>query len=143
VLGLFDNWECCVAEVQLAPGDTLVLYTDGVTEATSAEGEEFGEFRFLATLNTHCHLPAATLLRQIIADVQQFSGREQGDDITRRSAMPCVGLLLSLRLRKACRFSTRQMRFDSSFCCKHLEHIYIEGFPHTATSLSIHRRSAA
>jgi sigma-B regulation protein RsbU (phosphoserine phosphatase) len=82
VLGLFDNWECCVAEVQLAPGDTLILYTDGVTEATSAEGEEFGEFRLLATVNTHCDLPAAALLQQIIADVQQFSGGEQGDDIT-------------------------------------------------------------
>ncbi len=82
VLGLFDNWECCVAEVRLVPGDTLVLYTDGVTEATSAEGEEFGEFRLFATVNTHCHLPAAALLQQIIADVQQFSGCEQADDIT-------------------------------------------------------------
>ena len=36
VLGLFEKWECSVAEVQLAAGDTLVLYTDGVTEAENA-----------------------------------------------------------------------------------------------------------
>src|SRR5208282_2372479 len=43
VMGLFEEWHCEIAEVQLAPGDTLVLYTDGASEATNAEGEEFGE----------------------------------------------------------------------------------------------------
>src|SRR5215470_18229155 len=43
VVGLFAEWHCEVAEVTLTPGDTLVLYTDGITEARSAEGEEFGE----------------------------------------------------------------------------------------------------
>jgi len=33
VVGLFNDWQCEVAEVRLAPGDTLVLYTDGITEA--------------------------------------------------------------------------------------------------------------
>ena len=50
VLGLFEKWECAVAEVQLAPGDTLVLYTDGVTEAENAEGEQFGESRLAETM---------------------------------------------------------------------------------------------
>ena len=38
VMGLFEAWQCEIAEVQLAAGDTLVLYTDGVTEATNADG---------------------------------------------------------------------------------------------------------
>src|SRR5262249_46639820 len=39
VVGLFENWQCEVAETELAPGDTLVLYTDGVTEAMNSAGE--------------------------------------------------------------------------------------------------------
>lgn len=35
VLGLFDDWHCDRAGVELAPGDTLVLYTDGVSEAAT------------------------------------------------------------------------------------------------------------
>ncbi len=42
VMGLFEDWRCEIAEVRLCPGDTLVLYTDGITEATNADGEEFG-----------------------------------------------------------------------------------------------------
>ena len=47
---LFEAWQCEIAEVQLAPGDTLVLYTDGITEATNADGEEFGESHLLDAL---------------------------------------------------------------------------------------------
>jgi len=82
VLGLFEKWECSVAEVQLAPGDTLVLYTDGVTEAESIEGEEFGESRLAETLRAHRNLPVDPLLKTIVATVQEFSGLEQADDIT-------------------------------------------------------------
>jgi len=82
VVGLFEEWRCEIAEVCLAPGDTLVLYTDGVTEAASAGGEEFGECRLLDTLKSHSHLPVGPLLEAIIEAVQQFSGGEQQDDIT-------------------------------------------------------------
>jgi serine phosphatase RsbU (regulator of sigma subunit) len=82
VLGLFDRWECSVAEVQLAPGDTLVLYTDGVTEAANAAGEEFGEDRLIELLRCQRHLPVPTLLETIVATVQEFSDRKQADDIT-------------------------------------------------------------
>ena len=57
VMGLFEAWQCEIAEVELAAGDTLVLYTDGVTEATNADGEEFGESRLLDILRCHSHLP--------------------------------------------------------------------------------------
>ena len=42
MVGLFEAWQCEIAEVELAAGDTLVLYTDGITEAENADGEEFG-----------------------------------------------------------------------------------------------------
>ena len=83
VMGLFEDWHCEIAEVQLAPGDMLVLYTDGVTEATNADGEEFGESRLLATLESNSRLPVGPLLQAVVEAVQQFSnGSEQQDDIT-------------------------------------------------------------
>ena len=83
VMGLFEDWHCEIAEVPLAPGDMLVLYTDGVTEATSADGEEFGESHLLDTLGSNFHLPVGPLLQAIVEAVQQFSsGSEQQDDIT-------------------------------------------------------------
>jgi sigma-B regulation protein RsbU (phosphoserine phosphatase) len=82
VVGLFDNWKCEVAELDLAPGDTLVLYTDGITEARNTAGEEFGETRLVETLQYSCHLPVESLLRAVVRAVQQFTGGEQQDDIT-------------------------------------------------------------
>jgi serine phosphatase RsbU (regulator of sigma subunit) len=82
VLGLFEEWECSVQEVQLIPGDLLVLYTDGVTEAARADGEEFGESRLIQSLRAHHDRPVASLLERIVDDVQKFSSGEQGDDIT-------------------------------------------------------------
>jgi phosphoserine phosphatase RsbU/P len=82
VLGLFDQWECPVAEAQLVPGDTLVLYTDGVTEAANSSGEEFGEIRLVETLRAQRHLPVASLLEAIVGAVREFSPGDQADDIT-------------------------------------------------------------
>ncbi len=83
VMGLFEAWHCEIAEVQLAPGDMLVLYTDGVTEAENADEEEFGASRLLDTLASHSHLPVEPLLQTVVAAVQQFSGgSDQQDDIT-------------------------------------------------------------
>ena len=82
VVGAFERWECEVAELALAPGDTLVLYTDGITEAMSTDGEEFGESRLIDTLQNYCHLPVEPLLQSVVAAVQQFTGGEQQDDIT-------------------------------------------------------------
>jgi sigma-B regulation protein RsbU (phosphoserine phosphatase) len=83
-MGLFEDWHCEIAEVQLAPRDTLVLYTDGVTEATNADGEEFDESRLLDTLESNSSLPVGPLLQAVVEAVQQFSnGSEQQDDITR------------------------------------------------------------
>ncbi|HEX5413341.1 MAG TPA: SpoIIE family protein phosphatase [Terriglobia bacterium] len=82
VLGLFEEWDCDVAETTLSPGDTLLLYTDGVTEAANSSGEEFGESRLLETLCSHRKLNAQPLLDSVIQAVQQFSSEKQADDIT-------------------------------------------------------------
>jgi serine phosphatase RsbU (regulator of sigma subunit) len=82
VLGLFEKWECAVSEVQLAAGDTLVLYTDGVTEAENAEEQQFGESRLVETMLAQRHLPVRSLLETIVANVKKFSTGEQSDDIT-------------------------------------------------------------
>ncbi len=83
VMGLFESWQAELAEVQLNPGDTLVLYTDGVTEAANADEEEFGASRLLETVVSHSHLGPEALLQAVVQAVQQFSsGSEQQDDIT-------------------------------------------------------------
>jgi serine phosphatase RsbU (regulator of sigma subunit)/catechol 2,3-dioxygenase-like lactoylglutathione lyase family enzyme len=82
VLGLFENWECSIGESSLFPGDTLVLYTDGVTEAFNDGGEEFGEQRLVDSLRRHRDLRPEGLLNSVLDDVKQFSPHEQHDDIT-------------------------------------------------------------
>jgi serine phosphatase RsbU (regulator of sigma subunit) len=82
VLGLFEEWKCTVAETTLAPGDILALYTDGVVEATNANQEEFGEARLVQILEENRHLDATSLLKTVLATVQQFTAGEQSDDLT-------------------------------------------------------------
>jgi len=82
VLGLFDEWRCHFEERQLQLGDTLVLYTDGVTESLDGRGEEFGEERLVETLRRNLSLPTQRLLASVIDEVRAFSPQEQHDDIT-------------------------------------------------------------
>jgi len=82
VLGLFNEWHCDVGEQRLLPGDTLVLYTDGVTESFNGDGEEFGEQRFIEALRRHHNLSSPALLASLVEDVRRFSPHEQHDDIT-------------------------------------------------------------
>jgi serine phosphatase RsbU (regulator of sigma subunit)/DNA-binding transcriptional regulator YhcF (GntR family) len=82
VLGLFKEFDSAMAELRLCPGDTLALYTDGITECCSPDGQEFGEQRLVEALQCHCHLPAEALVNAVIEDLKQFSPGEQNDDIT-------------------------------------------------------------
>jgi serine phosphatase RsbU (regulator of sigma subunit) len=82
VLGLFENWQCNVAETTLNPGDLLLLYTDGVTEALNRAGEDFGESRLIDLVWSNRNLCPQALIGSIIKAVQQFSHEEQVDDIT-------------------------------------------------------------
>jgi len=82
VLGLFENWKCDVEKVSLRPGDTLVVYTDGITEALNPAEEEFGEGRLVEILRSHRQAPVKELLALILAAVQEFGGASQADDLT-------------------------------------------------------------
>ena len=82
VLGLFKDWDCSISERRLLGGDTLALYTDGITEAFNDAQEEFGERRLVEALRRHRDLPSPDLLASIVGEVRRFSPSEQHDDIT-------------------------------------------------------------
>ena len=82
VLGVFEEQRFELGTVQLAPGDRLVLFTDGVTEASDREGEEFGEHRLLSFLKEHRALPATALRGKIATAIAEFSGGHLTDDAT-------------------------------------------------------------
>ncbi len=82
VLGVFDGRNYELGSAQLLPGDRVVLFTDGVTEACSPSGEEFGEVRLLGLLERHRTLSADELQAKILAVVAEFSGGRWQDDAT-------------------------------------------------------------
>lgn len=70
-------------ELQLQPGDTICLYTDGVTEATNQAQQLYGDARLLNLLKRQQKASARTICESIKADVDAFAGdAEQFDDIT-------------------------------------------------------------
>ncbi len=82
VLGLFSEWDCAIEEREIFSGDTLALYSDGITESFNNAGDEFGEERLIGTLRRNRALSSEVLLSSIVEDVQRFSTHEQHDDIT-------------------------------------------------------------
>ncbi len=81
VLGAFRAWDCEERAVQLSPGDTLVAFSDGVTEAGIETDQEFGEERLLEVLCRHRHSPVDGLITELIG-AAQASDSVQSDDIT-------------------------------------------------------------
>jgi serine phosphatase RsbU (regulator of sigma subunit) len=81
VIGLFEKWECEARAIDLAPGDLLAIFSDGVTEAMRGE-EEFGESRFLDKLRETSRLSAEQVVTAVFTSVQQFSAGTQSDDLT-------------------------------------------------------------
>lgn len=70
-------------ELQMSPGDTIFLYTDGVTEATNAKKELFGECRLQDYLNQHTAEDVEQILQGLKREISRFTaGEEQFDDIT-------------------------------------------------------------
>jgi len=82
VLGVFPNQTFAAGAAQLAPGDRVILFTDGVTEACDATGEEFGEVRLLGLLREHCATAVAVLQAKILAAAGEFSRGHWHDDAT-------------------------------------------------------------
>ncbi len=82
VLGIFKEWDCEIGECQLRTGDTLALYTDGITESYNSADEQFGEQRLIEALQRHRGSSSQAALASIVDEVQRFSPHEQHDDIT-------------------------------------------------------------
>jgi serine phosphatase RsbU (regulator of sigma subunit) len=83
VLGILPIAPYCEQRAQLAPGDLLALYSDGVTEAADPAFEEFGEGRLVQTMRAHRNEPAAAIVEVVRQAVAAFSaGAPQADDIT-------------------------------------------------------------
>jgi serine phosphatase RsbU (regulator of sigma subunit) len=88
VLGIGEGWACGIAETPLAEGDTLLLYTDGASEARNAAGEEFGEERLGWALRAARQLGPGALLGVVVGEVRRWSGRRLADDLTLVVARP-------------------------------------------------------
>ena len=77
-----------IAETVLLPGDTLFLFSDGITEAFDAHGEEFGTARLELALEAARGRSAAELVERVLGATSAFAaGTDQSDDIT------CLGLV--------------------------------------------------
>lgn len=81
-LGIVDPVFLQEVEVEVRPGDLLVLYTDGITDATSPSGERFGVERLAEMICAAGEANAGDLHKQIFNRVNAFqAGTEQFDDI--------------------------------------------------------------
>jgi len=82
-LGMFPEVDYEVKKVILKPGDTTVLFTDGITESRNKDNKEFEEGRLIKLLQKHSKLSAVKLLEKINEEVDKFTaGAEKMDDQT-------------------------------------------------------------
>jgi sigma-B regulation protein RsbU (phosphoserine phosphatase) len=91
VLGVLPSFDYEEAQLDLQPGDLLVTYSDGFTEAMDLTMEQFGEESFLETLQAMRHEGVQTMVDKMFAAVAKHCGKApQSDDMTivivRRSA---------------------------------------------------------
>jgi sigma-B regulation protein RsbU (phosphoserine phosphatase) len=82
-LGLLEGREYEETTFQTKPGDTIVLYSDGIPDQLNDRGEEYGRSRLAKVLRTHCNEPASALPERIFEDLDRFSaGAAKFDDQT-------------------------------------------------------------
>jgi sigma-B regulation protein RsbU (phosphoserine phosphatase) len=82
VLGVANDWTYTSRFLELRPGDRLVLYTDGITEATTPSGDEFGDARLIETIRAHRYEAAEPLVRAVNEAVIAWTGGAPQDDAT-------------------------------------------------------------
>jgi serine phosphatase RsbU (regulator of sigma subunit) len=83
VLGLFDDISLGQSQVTLAPGDSLMFYTDGITEAINEQGELFNTSRLVQLLEDSAGLSPKVILDRVVTAVFDWLGPQpQSDDLT-------------------------------------------------------------
>jgi sigma-B regulation protein RsbU (phosphoserine phosphatase) len=82
VLGEFPDWSAAQGQINLDRGDRLAFYTDGITEATDADGQEFGETRLADLLSLNRASPAGELHAKLLAEAVRFANGTFTDDAT-------------------------------------------------------------
>jgi len=83
VVGLLPSLDYEEKSITLEPGDLLIAYTDGISEAMTADDEEWGEERMLQAVPRHAHTSASEVLDAIFGAADEFTaGAEQHDDMT-------------------------------------------------------------
>jgi phosphoserine phosphatase RsbU/P len=82
-LGMSSNGEYCAEKVQIEPGDVLMIYTDGLSEARNSGDEEYGEERVIESLLDRTHLRTRSLVQGCLDSLARFLGRApMADDLT-------------------------------------------------------------
>jgi sigma-B regulation protein RsbU (phosphoserine phosphatase) len=82
-IGLMEGFGVRAQQVQLNPGDVLVLYTDGVTEAMNAAGDQWGLDRLSTAIRANHELPSEQVIQKILAALTEFTGGSPlADDVT-------------------------------------------------------------
>jgi sigma-B regulation protein RsbU (phosphoserine phosphatase) len=83
VLGMFERAVFEEETIRLAPGDIIVAFSDGVTEAMNPSGDEFTDDRLIACAEAHRGESPQQVLEALLADVHTFcEGATQSDDVT-------------------------------------------------------------
>lgn len=82
VLGVFPDWKYSDSSLQLSRGDRLVLFTDGASEASTPDGDEYGEERIAATAARAVKMSGERILQNLIAEVKAFCRFQLNDDLT-------------------------------------------------------------
>lgn len=80
LIAAFDDWEYVDEEDHLGPGDRLLSYTDGVTEARR-DGEMYGGHRLEQTVAGSAPGPASALVEDVLGDIRAFTGNQLTDDV--------------------------------------------------------------
>ncbi|WP_460370839.1 PP2C family protein-serine/threonine phosphatase, partial [Actinocorallia lasiicapitis] len=81
-LGLFDDFACAAETVVLTPGDTVLLYSDGVLDACDELRDRFGEERLLEVLAGQATAPLPDLLAAVERALLDFCGDDMDDDVS-------------------------------------------------------------
>ena len=83
IVGMFADPQYEQEEIQLAPGDLLAVFSDGVTEALNAADEEYGEGRARSAIAPNWLEPSNAVLQALLESVRAFAqGAPQNDDVT-------------------------------------------------------------